>query len=381
MSVIEEQMNGLKLTSQDGDAHASADFAPQSVKPFKIRDIEINPPLVLSPMAGVTDVPFRCLLKRRGGIGLTVSEFISVEGLTRNNPKSKRQMRFYEYERPFAVQIFGGQPERMRMAAEMAEEVGADILDVNCGCPAPKVVKHGGGSGLLRDLPRLETILKEIKRAITIPLTIKIRAGFTESTINAVETAKLAEDCGVEHIALHGRTKEQGYRGLANWDLVRQVKEAVRVPVSGSGDVTTIEGAFQKFRETGCDGVLIGRGAMANPWIFRQIEDAMHGRPIFAPTLADKRAILHEYFDMLREDMPETPAINRMKQLAGQFTRGLQGGALFRTSIYHSHTVEEVLDRIEEYFEAIQSGQPYYGEAGAPLEPQPEITDCAAFTT
>jgi len=338
------------------------------IKPFKIRDIEINPPLVLSPMAGVTDVSFRRLLKRRGGVGLSVSEFISVEGLTRNNPKSKRQMRFYEDERPFAVQIFGGQVERMCMAAEMAQEVGADILDVNCGCPAPKVVKHGGGSGLLKDHNRLADILKAIKKVITIPLTVKIRAGFYDHTINAVDTARLAEDCGVEHIALHGRTKEQGYRGLANWDLVRQIKEVVRVPVSGSGDVTTIE------------GVLIGRGAMANPWIFRQIEDAMHGRPIFEPTLADKRAILHEYFDMLREDMPETPAINRMKQLAGQFTRGLQGGALFRTSIYHSHTVEEVLDRIEEYFEAIQSGRPYYGEGGTPMNTE-EITDCAAFTT
>lgn len=350
------------------------------VKPFKIRDVEINPPLVLSPMAGVTDVSFRRLLKRRGGVGLSVSEFISVEGLTRNNPKSKRQMRFYADERPFAVQIFGGQPERMCMAAEMAQEVGADILDVNCGCPAPKVVKHGGGSGLLKDHSRLETILKEIKKVITIPLTVKIRAGFYDHTINAVDTAKLAEDCGAEHIALHGRTKEQGYRGLANWDLVRQVKEAVKVPVSGSGDVTTIEGAFDKFRETGCDGVLIGRGAMANPWIFRQIEDAMHGRPIFEPSLADKRAILHEYFDMLREDMPETPAINRMKQLAGQFTRGLQGGALFRTSIYHSHSVEEVLDRIEEYFEAIENGRPYYGEAGAPIEDAPVLDSCEAAT-
>jgi nifR3 family TIM-barrel protein len=239
-------------------------------------------------------------------------------------------------------------------------------------------VKHGGGSGLLKDHNRLADILKAIKKTITIPLTVKIRAGFYDHTINAVETAKLAEDCGVEHIALHGRTKEQGYRGLANWDLVRQVKEAVKVPVSGSGDVTTIEGAFEKFRETGCDGVLIGRGAMANPWIFRQIEDAMHGRPIFEPSLADKRAILHEYFDMLREDMPETPAINRMKQLAGQFTRGLQGGALFRTSIYHSHSVEEVLDRIEKYFEAIENGRPYYGEAGAPVEDAPVLDSCEA---
>src|SRR2546429_5572325 len=167
-----------------------------NTRPFNIRNIEINPPLVLSPMAGVTDISFRRLLKRCGGVGLSVSEFISVEGLTRSNPKSKRQMRFYESERPFAVQIFGGQPERMRMAAELAEEVGADILDVNCGCPAPKVVKHGGGSGLLKDHPRLETILSEIKKAITIPMTVKIRAGYSDSTINAIETAQLAENCG-----------------------------------------------------------------------------------------------------------------------------------------------------------------------------------------
>src|ERR1700681_2589585 len=348
------------------------------MKLFKIRDIEINPPLILSPMAGVTDVSFRRLIKRRGGVGLSVSEFISVEGLTRSNPKSKRQMRFYADERPFAVQIFGGQPARMRMAAEMAEEIGADILDVNCGCPAPKVVKHGGGSGLLKDHARLEEILTEIKKAITIPMTIKIRAGFYDHTINAVDTAKLAEACGAEHIALHGRTKEQGYRGLANWDLVKQIKETVRVPVSGSGDVATIEQAFGRFRETGCDGVLIGRGAMANPWIFRQIEDTIAGRDVFLPTLDDKRAVLLEYFDMLREDMPELAAIGRMKQLAGQFTRGLHGGALFRTAIFHSHSVEEILDRISEYFETISAGRPYFGEAGAPSEiiEAPELDSC-----
>ncbi|HEV8587748.1 MAG TPA: tRNA dihydrouridine synthase DusB [Pyrinomonadaceae bacterium] len=350
------------------------------IKPFKIRDIEINPPLVLSPMAGVTDISFRRLLKQRGGIGLTVSEFISVEGLTRNNPKSKRQMRFYENERPFAVQIFGGQPERMRMAAEMAEEVGADILDVNCGCPAPKVVKHGGGSGLLKDHERLETILNEIKKAISIPMTVKIRAGYYDHMINAIETAKLAEACGAEHIALHGRTKEQGYRGLANWDLVREIKQAVSVPVSGSGDVATIQQAFDRFRETGCDGVLIGRGAMANPWIFRQIEDAMQAREPFQPTLEDKRALLLEYFEMLQQDMPQMAAIGRMKQLAGQFTRGLQGGALFRTALYHSHSVAEILDRISEYFETITAGKQYFGETGPPREliEAPVLDSCEA---
>ncbi len=351
------------------------------MKSFKIRDIEINPPLILSPMAGVTDISFRRLIKQRGGVGLTVSEFISVEGLTRNNPKSKRQMRFYENERPFAVQIFGGQPERMRMAAEMAEEVGADILDVNCGCPAPKVVKHGGGSGLLKDHPRLETILTEIKKAISIPMTVKIRAGYYDHTINAVETAKRAEGCGAEHIALHGRTKEQGYRGLANWDLVREIKQVVKVPVSGSGDVTTIQQAFDRFRETGCDGVLIGRGAMANPCIFRQIEDVAHGREPFQPTLEDKRALLLEYFEMLQQDMPKLAAIGRMKQLAGQFTRGLRGGALFRTALYHSHSVEEILDRISEYFETITAGKQYFGEAGRPeLVEAPALDSCEAMT-
>ncbi|HXH70087.1 MAG TPA: tRNA dihydrouridine synthase DusB [Pyrinomonadaceae bacterium] len=329
------------------------------MKPFKIRNIEINPPLVLSPMAGVTDYSFRRVAKRCGGIGLTVSEFISVEGLTRNNPKAKRQMRFWEEERPFAVQIFGGQFERMVMAAQMAEEVGADILDINCGCPAPKVVKNGGGSGLLKDLPRLETILKEVKKAITIPLTLKLRAGFTESTINCIEVAKMAEACGVEHIQLHGRTKEQGYKGLANWDLVRAIKENVGVPVSGSGDVVSIEGALKKWRETNCDGILIGRGAMQNPWIFRQIEDVLANREPFEPTLHDKQTVLLEYFELLREDMPELPAIGKMKQLAGQFTKGLIGGAQFRQTLYHSHSVQEVLDNIGLYFTTLTEGEEY----------------------
>jgi nifR3 family TIM-barrel protein len=323
------------------------------MEPFKIRDIVIDPPLILSPMAGVTDYTFRRLIKRRGGVGLVVSEFISVEGLTRHNPKSKRQMRFDEEERPFAVQIFGGKAERMAMGAEMAEEVGADILDVNCGCPAPKVVKNGGGSGLLREPDRLEEILKAIKKAITIPLTLKLRTGYSDSTINVVDVAKMAEQCGVEHIAVHGRTREQRYTGFANWDLIADVKRAVSIPVSGNGDITTVDYGLQKWRETGVDGVLIGRGAMQNPWIFRQFEDVLAGREPYVPDLEEKKRVLLEFFSMCREEMPERAALGKMKQLAGQFTKRLVGGSEFRAQLYHSHSAEEILDRITNYFETL----------------------------
>jgi tRNA-dihydrouridine synthase B len=349
------------------------------MKPFKIRNIEINPPLILSPMAGVTDYTFRRLIKRRGGVGLVVSEFISVEGLTRHNPKSKRQMRFAEEERPFAVQIFGGQPERMALGAQMAEEVGADILDVNCGCPAPKVVKHGGGSALLKDMPRMELILKEIKKTITIPLTLKMRVGFSDSTINCVEVAKMAEAVGVEHIQVHGRTREQGYKGMANWELIGAVKDAVSVPVSGNGDITTIDYGMRRWTETNCDGILIGRGAMQNPWIFRQFNDVLNGRAPFQPDLAEKKSVLLEFFEMVREEMPELVALGKMKQLAGQFTKGLVGGAQFRQTLYHSHSAEEILDNITEYFETLQQRQTF-GDGVTEADKDLEIVSCDAFS-
>lgn len=329
-------------------------------------------------MAGVTDYTFRRLIKRRGGVGLVVSEFISVEGLTRGNPKSKRQMHFDEEERPFAVQIFGGQPERMALGAEMAEEVGADILDVNCGCPAPKVVKNGGGSGLLRDMPRLETILKEIKKSISIPLTLKVRTGYSDASINVIDVAKMAEQCGVEHIQVHGRTREQGYKGLANWDIIKQVKESVSIPVSGNGDITSIEYGIQRWKETGVDGILIGRGAMQNPWIFRQFHDVLEGREPYKPDIEEKKSVLLEFFGMCREQMPEIVALGKMKQLAGQFTKGLVGGAQFRQTLYHSHSADEILDNISIYFNTLTEGG-RYGD-GLVEADETVIDSCDAFT-
>lgn len=347
------------------------------MKPFKIRDIVIDPPLILSPMAGVTDYTFRRMIKRRGGVGLVVSEFISVEGLTRNNPKSKRQMCFDEEERPFAVQIFGGKPDRMAMGAEMAEEVGADILDVNCGCPAPKVVKNGGGSGLMREPALLENILKEIKKTITIPLTLKVRTGYSEASINVVDIAKMAEQCGVEHIQVHGRTREQGYKGLANWEVIRQVKEAVSIPVSGNGDITSIQYGLDRWRESGTDGILIGRGAMQNPWIFRQFRDVIEGREPYQPDLQEKKDVLLEFFSMCREEMPEIVSLGKMKQLAGQFTKGLVGGAQFRQTLYHSHSAEEILENITIYFETL-STQDTYGDGAVEADDDLVLDSCDA---
>lgn len=347
------------------------------MRPFKVRDIEIDPPLILSPMAGVTDYTFRRLIKRRGGVGLVVSEFISVEGLTRGNPKSKRQMHFDEEERPFAVQIFGGRPERMAMGAEMAEEVGADIVDVNCGCPAPKVVRNGGGSGLLREPKQLELILREIKRSISIPLTLKVRTGYSESTINVVDIAKMAEQCGVEHIQVHGRTREQGYKGFANWAIIRQVKEAVSIPVSGNGDITSIEYGLKCWRETGVDGILIGRGAMQNPWIFRQFQDVIEGREPYQPDVEEKKSALLEFFGMCREEMPEIVALGKMKQLAGQFTKGLPGGAQFRQTLYHSHSADEILMNISTYFETLQRGE-MFGDGRIEKDEPPQLESCSA---
>lgn len=317
---------------------------------FTIHDRTLSPPLVLSPMAGVTDSPFRQIVKKCGDVGLIVTEFISVEGLTRGNMRSHQMMRFREVERPIAIQIFGYDEVRMRWAAEIAEEAGADFVDINCGCPAKKVVNGGGGSNLLRDLPQLRKILTEVKNAISIPMTVKIRAGWDEKTINAVETAKLIQDCGASMVTLHGRTRVQGYRGLADWDLVRSIKDAVSIPVSGSGDIITPADAIERFDRTGCDAVHIGRTAIANPYIFRQTWDVLNGREMYQPSPREMHELLLEYLEKLREDLPERAVIGRLKMLSAQFLKGVPNGAPLRTTALRAETVEAMLDAIAEYF-------------------------------
>jgi len=317
---------------------------------FSIADQRISPPLVLSPMAGVTDSPFRRIAKRCGNVGLIVTEFISVEGLTRGNMRSHDMMRYTPEERPLAIQIFGYDEVRMRWAAEIAEEAGADFVDINCGCPARKVINGGGGSNLLRDLPQLRKILTEVKRAISIPMTVKIRAGWDDKSINCIEVAKMIEDCGASMVTLHGRTRVQGYRGFADWDLVREIKQHVSIPVSGSGDILTPADALKRFDETSCDAVHIGRGAIANPYIFRQTWETMNGIEPYQPTPTEMHELLLLFRDYLREHMPEKGVIGRMKMLSAQFLRGVPNAAHLRTAVLRSQTVAEMEPLFIEYF-------------------------------
>ena len=314
-----------------------------------IRDLIVDPPTFLSPMAGLTDSVFRRLIKRLGGCGLVMTEFTSAEGLTRNSLKSKRMLFYHEEERPVTAQLFGAEPSRLAEATRMVEDLGFDAIDLNLGCPAKKVVKACGGSALLRETKLLEEILKTIRAATSLPFTIKIRAGWSETEIVSVQVGKMAEDIGINAIAFHPRTRVQGFSGHSDWNLIGQLKAALKIPVIGNGDIVTPEDAFRMKRETGCDGVMIGRGALSNPWIFRQIHELENGLPLTQPDVAAKYQLIKSYFQLLFEE--ETPgAIGKMKQFASWFTHAIPYGAALRKSIYESQTESEVMDRIEEFF-------------------------------
>jgi tRNA-dihydrouridine synthase B len=315
---------------------------------IKIRDRAICPATILAPMAGVTDTVFRRVIRSLGGCGLIMTEFTSAEGLTRNSERTLHYLYFGEDEHPIAAQIFGSDPEVMAAAAALTQELGFDQVDINLGCPVKKVVKCGG-SGLLRDLPHLEKLLGTVRAAVTIPLTIKIRSGWDENNIVAVEVARMAERIGVEAMAIHPRTRMQGYAGSANWSVIRAVKQAVRMPVIGNGDIHTPQDAVRMIDETGCDAVMIGRAASSNPWIFRQIQDYIATGRYDEPTELDRYHLLSGYFrSLIAAEMPD--AVGKMKQFASLFTHGVRNGAELRHAVHHSQGTAEVLDRVESFF-------------------------------
>jgi tRNA-dihydrouridine synthase B len=320
---------------------------------YRIGAITIRPNIVLAPMAGVTDSVFRRLLLSLGGLGMVTSEMTNAASVT---PKAMARHRLLDYlpeERPIAIQLSGSEPELVAEAARRVEALGADIIDFNCGCPSPKVTGGGHGSALLRDLPKLRVMLTALREAVSIPVTLKFRAGWDDQSLNYVDTAKLAEDVGISAIALHPRTKVQGYAGSADWTRIAEAKAAVGIPVIGSGDVKDAADALQKLADTGVDGIMIGRGAMANPWIFRQINELRSGDPIFQPQPADKQWLLLRYLDMLLETMPEHQAAGKLKQLIGQFYVGLPGAAVLRKDVQHAKSTQQQREIIAAYFEPL----------------------------
>jgi nifR3 family TIM-barrel protein len=292
-----------------------------------------------------------------------MTEFTSADGILRKkDQKAKLYLHFYEDEHPISAQLFGSNPQVMADAARMVEDLGFDLIDLNLGCPAKKVVKCNGGSGLLRDLPAIGKIFDAIRAAVKLPFTVKFRAGWNDEEIVCVELARMAESCGLAAVALHARTREQGYSGNARWEWIAAVKDAVKIPVIGNGDIRSPEDACAMVAQTGCDAVMIGRTAASNPWIFRQIEQycaAMQacdggenrGRLYDEPTEADRYDMIRTYFAMLiEEEMPG--AAGKMKQFASWFTHGVPGGAALRKTIYEAHHEREILARVEEFFES-----------------------------
>ncbi len=371
--------------------------------------VTVRPATVLAPMAGVTDTVFRRFIRHASlftrdqgsevrdqvataagveapvtnllsGCGLLMTEFTSADGLSRmREAKRRRYLTFYDDEHPIGAQLFGSNSETLAEAARIVEETGFDTVDLNLGCPAKRVVGSNGGSGLLRDLPRIGEIFHAIRKAVTIPFTVKFRMGWNESQIVCVELARMAEAEGLNGLALHARTREQGYSGQAQWNWIAAVKDAVRLPVIGNGDVRTPEDAAAMVAETGCDAIMIGRAAPANPWIFRQIAEYTATGRYDRPTVEDRYRMIRAYFEMLlaeaeaTKDLPRDARlgdpVGKMKQFATWFTHGVPGGAKLRAAIYHARNGADVLSEVERFFVTrMEAGESPDSEIGAESE-------------
>jgi nifR3 family TIM-barrel protein len=318
---------------------------------YRIDHLTIAPNVVLAPMAGVTDSIFRRLILNLGGCGLVSSEMTNAASVT---PKALRRHKLLDYlpeERPLVMQLSGNDPDLLARAAQTVEELGADVIDINCGCPSPKVTGGGHGASLLRDLPKLSRVLEAVRAAVDVPLTLKFRAGWDEEHLNYIETAQRAEAAGVAALALHPRTREQRYTGEADWSRIAAVKRSVSIPVIGSGDIHDAADALRRMAESGVDGVMIGRSATTNPWIFRQIGELRRGEEPFTPAIADKRDLLLRYISLCEAELPERLALNRLKQLIGQFFIGLPGSAVLRTSVQRTTNLEPARQLIVEFFD------------------------------
>ena len=319
--------------------------------------VEIRPATVLAPMAGVTDTVFRRFIRNLGGCGLMMTEFTSADGIVRHkDKKAKQYLTFYGNEHPISAQLFGSDPATLADAARVVEDLGFDLVDLNLGCPAKKVVKCNGGSGLLRDLPLIKAIFESVRAAVKVPFTVKFRAGWNDKEIVHVQLAKLAQECGLAAVALHARTREQGYSGQARWEWISALKDAVSIPVIGNGDIRSPEDAAAMVAQTGCDAVMIGRTAASNPWIFRQIEQYTLTGRYDLPSEADRYQMIRTYFAMLVDErMPG--AAGKMKQFASWFTHGVAHGAQLRKSVYEAKTETEILDAVDRFFEQLLAGK------------------------
>lgn len=316
---------------------------------MQIGEIKLAAPLALAPMAGITDLPFR-LICRRLGCGMTVSEMVSAKGLLYKNVKTTEMLRIDDGERPTAIQLFGSVPEELAEAARMVEASGADMIDFNMGCPVPKIVNNGEGSALMKQPQLAHDILAAMVKAVKIPVTVKFRAGWDDSNRNAVEIAKAVEAAGVSAVAVHGRTRQQFYEGKADWGIIAEVKQAVKVPVFGNGDIFTVEDGLRMLAETGVDGLMIGRGADGNPWIFRELAAVLRGeeRPA-APSLQERLAQAAEHLDMLIDYKGEHISVKEMRRHISAYLKGLPHAAEFRGRFHKVDTREQFRELLAEY--------------------------------